>query len=339
MTILGYDPKVYHTGRSPLEAVSIGVNMNDTDLVFRCNLVTLSSEPEYGEKTMVDYSAGEITTEEARELMKAIQNAFNSDEMAFYAGVSYRHCLLLHEHADSYKCTPPHDITGKKIKEYLPDDSRILDLMIKSYEILSKHPVNLARREKGLNEANSIWLWGEGTKPGLDSFNARFGLKKSTMITAVDLLKGIGICAGMEIAHVPGATGNIDTNYIGKGNAAIEAYRSGSELVYLHVEAPDECGHRGELENKICSISTIDNAILKPVSQYLMQNPPFKILVMPDHYTPIKARTHTPEPVPYMIYSSEKQVEGCAEFSEKAAASTGIIYRPGTELMRHFIKD
>ena len=339
MTILGYDPKIYHTGRSPLEAVSIGVEMGDNDLAFRCNLVTLSGEENYADKTMVDYSAGEITTDEARELIKTLQAEFNNDRMEFYAGISYRHCLLLHEHADAYKCTPPHDISGRKITDYLPDNAEILDLMKRSQAILKDHPVNVARRARGLNEANSIWLWGEGTKPHLDSFNTKYGLKKSTMITAVDLLKGIGTCAGMDVVEVEGATGNIDTNFIGKATAAIDAFRNGSELVYLHVEAPDECGHRGETDNKVCSISTIDNAILKPVAAYLNMNPPYKIMVLPDHYTPITARTHTPEPVPYMIFDSNKPVEGCEEFSEKNAASTGIMYRPGTKLMEHFIKD
>lgn len=338
MAVMGYDPRVYHTGRSPLEAMSIGVPMGENDITFRCNLVTLSEEEEYEARTMIDYSAGEISTAEARELILALQEALGTPDYCFYPGISYRHCLLMHTHADSYTTTPPHDISLKPIKEYLPDNEVILDLMKRSAEILRDHPVNIARRNAGKRPANSAWFWGDGTKPRLDSFASKFGVS-AAMITAVDLLRGIGICADMQVLDVEGVTGNVDTNFVGKGEAAIEAFKNGTELVYVHVEAPDECGHRGEIENKIFSIEQIDRHILGPVLDYLENcGEPYRIMILPDHFTPIEIRTHSSEPVPYLIFDSNSAQTGkqvC--FCENTAREAGNFEPVGYHIMDRLI--
>ena len=257
LAAMGYDPECCYTGRSPLEAVSIGIDMAESDVAFRCNLVTLSGEGDYQDKVMADYSAGEITTAEASELIQAIAQAFSTEEIAFYPGISYRHCMIWHGGPVGLDLTPPHDISDKTITEYLPGNRAILDLMRRSFEVLDKHPVNEARRAKGLNPANSIWLWGEGTRPGVSSFEKMYGVKGS-VISAVDLIKGIGICAGMKVIEVEGATGNLDTNFKGKGQAALKTLLEGQDLVYIHVEAPDECGHHGDTEGKVHAIERID---------------------------------------------------------------------------------
>lgn len=335
LSILSYDPLVYSTGRSPLEAVSMGLTMDEDQTAFRCNVVTLSEEEgiPYAQRTILDHSADEISTEEAAELIRSVQDALGDEEKQFYPGISYRHCLLW-RNPPTWKESfcPPHDILGREIRAYLPEEP-YRGLLEKSYGILQEHPINRARREKGLRPANSIWLWGPGTKPALPSFEEKWGVK-GAVISAVDLIKGIGICAGMASVDVAGATGNIHTNFRGKAEAAIALLQQGMDLVYLHVEAPDECGHRAELANKVLSIERIDGQILSPVVSYLEQTgEPFRILILPDHPTPVALRTHTSEPVPFMIYCSDRQFDGADCFSEAAAEQKNNCYPRGYELM------
>ena len=325
LSVLGYDPAVYYSGRSPLEAASIGIDLKDTDVTLRCNLVTLSDEEKYEDKTMLDYCADDISTQEAKELIDFIQDKLGSDEFKFYSGVSYRHCLVWSNgEPKPGVLTPPHDISGRKITEYVPHGEytqKLFELMKKSHELLKEHPVNKKREANGHRPANSIWLWGEGQKPILDSFENKFGLK-GAVVSAVDLLKGIGICAGMETPYVEGATGYIDTNLNGKLNAALDSLRSGCDFVYIHIEAPDECGHRGETENKIKAIELIDREILKPLVEELKKMDDFAVMVLPDHPTPLSIRTHCGDPVPYMIYRSNNEVNsGIKVFDEKKAGN------------------
>lgn len=340
LSVLGYDPTVYYSGRSPLEAGSIGIDMKPTDVSFRCNLVTLSDEERYDEKTMVDYCSGDISSEEAAELIAFIQEKMGSDEFSFYSGVSYRHCLIWDKGTlDVGTLTPPHDITGRKITEYLSvneNGRKLLDMMIRSYDLLKDHPVNKKRAEKGLRPANSIWLWGEGVRKDLTPFKEKYGLK-GAMISAVDLLKGIGKFTGMEVINVQGATGYIDTNFSGKAQAAIDTLKKGSDLVYIHVEAPDECGHRFEIQNKVKSIELIDELILGPLLK-AFEGEEIKILICPDHPTPLALKTHTNAPVPYLIYDSRKNAEGVERFCEEEAEKTGRFIDVGHSLMEHFIE-
>lgn len=341
LAILSYDPKVYSKGRSPLEAVSMGIQMSPAETAYRCNVVTLSEEGEYEDKIMLDHSADEITTQEADELIKALQAALGNSERTFYTGVSYRHCLIWKNGNDHYPFMRPHDIIGQRIGEHLPKGEEgevFLKLMKESFAILDQHPVNQARRARGLRPANSAWLWSPGKKPALPSFREKWGLDAS-VISAVDLIKGIGLCAGMESIDVPGATGNVHTNYKGKAEAAIDAFRRGKDLVYVHVEAPDECGHRAEIDNKVLSIEKIDSEILLPVLNYLKQSgEDFHIMGLPDHPTPIEIRTHSMEPVPFFIYRSERQEEGIVSLNEDTALSTGVYLPDGTQLMSLFLK-
>lgn len=339
LSAMGYDPLKCYTGRSPLEAVSIGIQMDDTDVAFRCNLVTLSDEAEYAEKTMVDYSSGEITTAEAAELIRAVDEAFRTDEILFYPGISYRHCMIWHQGPVGLNLTPPHDISDRKITEYLPQNPVILDLMKRSYEILKDHPINQDRIARGLNPANSIWLWGEGTRPGVTGFEAAYGVKAS-VISAVDLIKGIGLCAGMKVIEVEGATGNIDTNFKGKGEAALKTLLDGQDLVYIHVEAPDECGHHGDLEGKIQAIERIDQDIVGPLLNGLeAAGEDYSILVMPDHPTPISIKTHISDPIPYLLYCSTDVTDsGIDTYTEKTGKSTGVYVEPGYLLMQQLLK-
>lgn len=341
LSVLGYEPAIYYSGRSPLEAVSIGIDLKPTDVTLRCNLVTLSDEPVYEDKTMVDYCAGDISTEEAKELIEFVQEKLGDEEFSFYPGVAYRHCLVWSNgEPEPGELTPPHDISNRVITDYIPKGEyteKLYDLMKKSYDILKDHPVNKARIERGLRPANSIWLWGEGTKPKLDTFMKKFG-RKGSMISAVDLLKGIAICAGMNSVDVNGATGYIDTNFEGKCQAAIEEFKNGQDLVYIHVEAPDECGHRGEADNKIRAIELIDQKILKPVTDFLRTYDDFAVLVCPDHPTPLSIRTHTSNPVPYLIYSSkDEQDSGVENFCEKNAEKTGNYIAKGFTMMDYFL--
>lgn len=338
LAAMGYNPQECYTGRSPLEAVSIGIQMNDTDVAFRCNLVTLSDEPEYADKTMMDYSSGEITTAEASQLIAAVNDAFRTDEILFYPGISYRHCMIWHEGPVGLDLTPPHDISDRKITEYLPGNPLILDLMRRSYEVLKDHPVNKDRIARGLNPANSIWLWGEGTRPGVSRFEATYGVKGS-VISAVDLIKGIGLCAGMKVIEVEGATGNIDTNFRGKGEAALKTLLDGRDLVYIHVEAPDECGHHGDLEGKIRSIELIDEEIVGPLLAGLEKaGEEYSILVMPDHPTPVSIKTHISDPIPFLLYRSDKKEESGADaYNEVTAAATGSFVPEGFRLMKELL--
>ena len=340
LSAMGYDPLKCYTGRSPLEAVSIGIQMDDTDVAFRCNLVTLSDDAEYAEKTMVDYSSGEITTAEAAELIRAVDEAFRTDEILFYPGISYRHCMIWHQGPVGLNLTPPHDISDRKITEYLPQNPVILDLMKRSYEILKDHPINQDRIARGLNPANSIWLWGEGTRPGVTGFEAAYGVKAS-VISAVDLIKGIGLCAGMKVIEVEGATGNIDTNFKGKGEAALKTLLDGQDLVYIHVAAPDECGHHGDLEGKIQAIERIDQDIVGPLLKGLEEaGEDYSILVMPDHPTPISIKTHIPDPIPYLLYCSTDVTDsGIDTYTEKTGKSIGVYVEPGYLLMQQLLKN
>ncbi len=340
LAVLGYDAKKYYSGRSPLEAASIGIDLKDTDVTFRCNLVTLSDEAEYSDKTMVDYCADDISSAEAKVLIEYVQEKLGNEEFSYYAGVSYRHCLVWDNGVvDGHNLTPPHDITDRPIKEYIPQGEnvgKLYDMMVKSYDLLKDHPVNLERIKRGKRPANSIWLWGEGTKPALDSFEEKFG-KKGSMISAVDLLKGIAICAKMNSVDVDGATGYIDTNFEGKCKAAIEEFKNGQDLVYIHVEAPDECGHRGEAENKVKSLELIDEKILTPVVEFLRSYDDFAVLVCPDHPTPLCIKTHSSDPVPYLIYNSKEEVSGADVFTEKTAKASGNYIAEGFTMMEYFL--
>lgn len=336
LSVLGYDPAVCYTGRSPLEAASIGVDLKTTDVALRCNLVTLSDEENYCDKTMVDYCADDISTAEAAEIIKTVDEAFGNEIYKFYSGVSYRHCLVVANGTTELgTMTPPHDISGRVIKEYLSDNENAKDLialMEKSYALLKDHPVNLKRIKEGKRPANSIWLWGEGRKPQLQDFYEKNGVT-GAIVSAVDLLKGIGICANMKTPEVEGATGYLDTNFEGKAQAAIDAFKEGTDLVYIHVEAPDECGHRGECKNKVKAIELIDEKVLKVVKEYLDATDDYRILIMPDHPTPLNIKTHSSDPVPFLIYDSKNAQQGVDTFTEETAQSTGIFIEHGPSVM------
>lgn len=341
LSVMGYDPCLYYTGRSPLEAVSMGIDLSDTDVALRCNLVTLSDEEDYSEKTMVDYCAGDISSEEAAEIIKTVEEKLGNDIFAFYSGVSYRHCLVWHGgKTEIGKLTPPHDISGRKIGGYLnknPDAAGLLELMEKSCEILKDHPVNLKRISEGKRPANAIWLWGQGSRPSLPLFEKLYGVKGS-VISAVDLLKGIGICAGMNTPDVEGATGYIDTNFEGKAQKAVEELENGSDFVYIHIEAPDECGHRNEPENKVKAIELIDSRVLPIVLEALEKYDDYKVMILPDHPTPIVTGTHASDPVPFMIYHKKDEKDsGVDSINEETASKTGIFIEEGPSLMGRFL--
>ncbi len=341
MAILSFDPKIYSRGRSPLEALSMGLDMQPDETAYRCNIVTLSDDEPYEQKVMLDHSADEITTAEADELIKALEAHFGTEYRHFHTGVSYRHCILWKNGNDAYEFSRPHDIIGRTIADYLPREedggAEFRRLMKESYDILNHHPINEARRARGLKPANSAWLWSPGKKPRLPNFSEKWGIS-GTVISAVDLIKGIGLCAGMRSVDVEGATGNIHTNYDGKASAAIEAFRNGADFVYLHVEGPDECGHRAETDNKVLSIELIDKKILCPVYEYLKSTgEDFKIMVLPDHPTPIRIRTHSLDPVPFFIYDSTAETTGVRTFSEASAATTGRYIPDGYTLLDRMI--
>lgn len=341
MSVMGFDPSIYYTGRSPLEAASIGVDLKDTDVTLRCNLVTLSDEENYEDKTMVDYCAGDISTEEAAEIIKSVDGHFGSEIFKFYSGVSYRHCLVWDcGTTDLGSMTPPHDISGRVVGEYLSKSENakpLIKMMKESYEFLKDHPVNKKRASEGKRPANSIWLWGEGKRPALSPFEQLYGIK-GAVISAVDLLKGIGKCAKMETPEVEGATGYIDTNFEGKARAAVEALKNGCDFAYIHLEAPDECGHRREPENKVKSIEMIDSRVLPIVLDGLEEYDDYKIMILPDHPTPIVTATHAPDPVPFMIYQKSKPHKGVETVNEETAKATGLFLNSGVELMKKFLE-
>lgn len=336
LSVLGYDPAECYTGRSPLEAASIGIELTDTDVTLRCNLVTLSDEENYEDKTMIDYSAGDISSKEAAELIDAVEKALGNDIYSFYSGVSYRHCLVVKNGTtDLGNMTPPHDISGRVIGEYLSTHSNavdLIDLMKKSVAVLKDHPVNLKRIAEGKRPANSIWLWGEGTKPQMVSFYDKFNVTAG-VVSAVDLIKGIGKLAKCKVAEVSGATGYIDTNFEGKAKAACELFKT-CDLVYVHVEAPDECGHRGEAANKVKAIELIDEKILAPVLAELEKCGEYRVLIAPDHPTPLITKTHARDPVPFLIYDNKKNLGGVEVFTEETASSTGVYYDHGPDIMK-----
>lgn len=338
LSVLGYDPKVYYSGRSPLEALSIGVPMKSTDVSFRCNLVTVSEEQkEYQEKVIIDHSSDEISTEDAKILLEDLNKGLKREGYHFYAGTSYRH-LLIWENGQLVELTPPHDILGKTIGGYLPKDEVLLEMMEKSYAILSQHPINKTRKANGLNPANSAWFWGAGTRPALDSFEEKTGLK-GAMISAVDLLKGIAVGAGLTNILVPGANGGLDTNYEGKADAAVKALlRENYDFVYVHIEAPDEMGHQGSIQKKIKAIENIDGQIIGRIRERLDKSAEeYRMLVLPDHPTPIARRTHTMDPVPYLLFDSKKAVEGQSAYQENTANKTGTVWEDGYRLMEHLL--
>ncbi len=339
LAVMGYNPKQYYTGRSPLEALSIGVEMQEGDIAIRCNIVTVSDDNlPYEEKTIIDHSSSEISTEDAAVLLDAVKAELADDVYQYYLGTSYRHCTIW-KNGKVVDLTPPHDILGRVIGQYLPEDKKLKEMMKKSYEILNQHPINVARAEKGLNKANSIWFWGAGTKPALDSFEGKFG-KKGAMISAVDLLKGIAVGAGMTNIEVEGADGTLHTNYEGKADAAVKAVtEDGFDFVYIHVEAPDEMGHQGSVERKIKAIEYLDQRVIARVVEKMnAAGVDYRLLVMPDHPTPIAIRTHSSNPVPYMLYDSANSKNEIWNYNEKEAKASGNLTEQGYLLINKLLK-
>lgn len=338
LSVCGYDPKRYYTGRSPLEALSIGVDMADTDVSLRCNLVTLSEqETEYEERTILDHSSGEISTQDASVLIASVKEGLRKEGYDFYVGTSYRH-LLIWKNGQVTELVPPHDILTRKIGEYLPKDSVLREMMKASYEILKDHPINIERKKQGLNPANSIWFWGAGTRPALDNFTDKTG-KRGAMISAVDLLKGIAVGTGMDNITVEGANGGLHTNYQGKADSAVSALlEDGYDFVYVHVEAPDEMGHQGLADEKIQAIENIDRYIVQTIVDAMKAaGEEYRILILPDHPTPVRVRTHTSDPVPYLLYDSRNRKDGADTYDECTARETGIVWEDGYQLMEHLL--
>ena len=338
LSVLGYNPLENYSGRSPLEALSVGVAMEPEDIIFRANIVTLSESEPYGEKTIIDHSSGEISTADADILMDAIREAFSSDTIQFHTGTSYRH-ICVWKGGQMVDLIPPHDHLGEACGAYLPTEPILKDMMEKSFDILNNHPLNLERQMRGENKANSLWFWGAGTKPSIGSFEEKTGLK-GAMISAVDLLKGIAVGAGMQVIEVEGANGSLHTNYEGKANAAVKALlEDGNDFVYIHVEGPDEMGHQGNVMHKVQSIEWLDSRLLKLVKEQMdASGEAYRMLILPDHPTPIRVRTHTSEPVPYLIWDSTRQTKKTARYSEKEAAATGEMLTEGWRLLDRFLK-
>ena len=339
LSVMGYDPKIYYTGRSPLEALSIGVDMAADDVSFRCNLVTLTEDGgAYEDQKIIDHSSSEIGTEDSTVLLEALKEGLKREGYEFYAGTSYRH-LLIWKHGKVLELTAPHDILTKTVGEYLPKDSVLLDMMKKSYEILKDHPINVERKKQGLNPANSAWFWGAGTRPALASFEEKTG-KKGVMISAVDLLKGIAVGADMDRIIVEGANGGLHTNYEGKADAAIHALlEDGYDFAYVHVEAPDEMGHMGSMTDKITAIENVDGRVVARITEAMDRSgEDYRLMILPDHPTPICVRTHTSEPVPYMIYDSRKAIDGIHTYNEKEAAKSTCIWKDGYRLIDHLLE-
>ncbi len=337
LTVMGYNTKDCYTGRSPLEAASIGVTLSETETSFRANLVSLGGEGDYADLSMLDYSAGEISTEEARALIGTLQEKLIRKDISLYPGISYRHLLVWNNADDIGSLTPPHDISDRPVKTYLPTSAMLRGIMEESREILRDHPVNAARRAKGLRTADSLWIWGEGKKPALPDFYAMYG-KRGAVISAVDLIRGIGYLAGMQVIDVPGVTGNIDTNFEGKAEAAVKTLlEDGNDFVYVHMEAPDECGHRGETENKVKSIEMIDSLVVQYIRDAMEKaGEAYRLLLLPDHPTPLCTKTHARDPVPCLLFDSRAPKNGKAEFTEKSAVD-GRCIDPGHSLMGAFL--
>lgn len=338
LSVLGYDPKKYYSGRSPLEALSIGVDMKATDVAMRCNIVTLSEEEEYyEERRIIDHSADEISTEEAAELLLAVRRELETETYKFYVGTSYRH-LLIWDQGQVQELVQPHDVLGQTIGQYLPKDEQLREMMKKSYDILVNHPINQERKQKGLRPANSCWFWGAGTRPALSSFEEKNHLR-GAMVSAVDLLKGIAVGASMKVIQVEGANGGLNTNYEGKAGAAVDVLtKEGYDFVYVHVEAPDEMGHQGSVEKKVQAIEYLDSRVIAPVKKGLEEaGEDFRMLVLPDHPTPIAIRTHTGEDVPYLLYDSRRQERHDWKYNEREAALSGHYIPKGHELINYLV--
>ncbi len=338
LSVIGYDPKKYYTGRSPLEALSIGVDMKATDVALRTNMVTISEDDvPYEEKTIIDHSSGEISTEDAAILLEAVKTGLKKEGYEFYLGTSYRH-LLIWDKGEVVDLTAPHDVLGQTIGQYLPEDKVLRDMMVKSYDILNNHPINVKRAEAGLNKANSLWFWGAGTRPALSSFEEKTG-KKGVMISAVDLLKGIAVGASMVNIEVEGANGGLHTNYEGKAQAAVDALtKDGYDFAYVHVEAPDEMGHQGSVERKVQAIENLDQRVIKKVVEGMeASGEDFRLLVLPDHPTPIRVRTHTSSPVPYMLYDSTDVKNNTWHYNEKEAKESGNYVAEGHTMIDYFL--
>lgn len=338
LSVLGYAPRKYYSGRSPLEALSIGVDMKPTDVSLRCNIVTVSEEEEnYEDKTIIDHSSDEISTEDAAVLIEAVRKELETDIYKFYVGTSYRH-LLIWDKGEVVELTPPHDVLGQKIGQYLPKDAALREMMKKSYDILVNHPINVERKKKGLKPANSCWFWGAGTRPALSSFEEKMHLR-GAMISAVDLLKGIAVGASMKNITVEGANGGLHTNYEGKAQAAVDALtKEDYDFVYVHVEAPDEMGHQGSVEKKVQAIESLDQKVIAPIKAGLeAAGVDFKMLVMPDHPTPICLRTHTSDDVPYLIYDSTNKQNHDWKYNEKEAAESNFHIAEGHKMIEYFV--
>jgi 2,3-bisphosphoglycerate-independent phosphoglycerate mutase len=341
LSVMGYDPARYYSGRAPIEAASIGVKLGERDIAFRCNLVTLSGEAE--SVCMEDYSAGHISTDDAQVLINALKQELDSHNITFYRGVSYRHLVVWKNGTDKMQTTPPHDITGKNISSYLPQGDgarKLLELMEKAKEIIPALPISQEKTQQGKKFANAIWLWGQGRSLAIPTFREKYGLT-GAVISAVDLVKGLGICAGLSSIEVPGATGYLDTNYEGKAQAALDALQS-DDFVFLHVEAPDEAGHKGSIDEKIQAIEDFDRRVVKLVVEGLQKNfTDYRVLVLPDHPTPIAIKTHASDPVPFVLFSSRdsnKSAKQGVGFNEKDAAASGLFVEKGWELMDKFIR-
>lgn len=337
LSVLGYDPAANYSGRSPLEALSVGVQMEDDDVIFRSNIVTLTESEPYAQKTILDHSSGEISTADADILMDDIRAEFSSDTFRFYTGTSYRH-ILVWKHGRVSALEPPHDHLGKVIGDYLPQEKVLRDMMERSFDILNNHPLNLARAAAGKHKANSLWFWGAGTKPKVQNFKEKTGLT-GAMISAVDLLKGIAVGAGMKVYNVPGATGSIDTNWEGKAQAAIDALlKDGCDYAYIHVEAPDEMGHQGRVEDKVKSIEYLDSRLIARVKQAMeAAGEDYRMLILPDHPTPLRIRTHTSNPVPYLLYDSTHEQKKRERFTEESARNADNFEPNGYKLLERFL--
>lgn len=339
LSVLGYDPKQYYSGRSPLEALSIGVPMKDTDIAIRCNIVTISDEEDiFEEKTIIDHSSDEISTEDCAVLLRAVQEKLQDETYQFYVGTSYRHCLIW-DKGQVVELVPPHDVLGQKIGQYLPKDPHLRRMMEVSYQILKDHPLNLERKKQGLHPANCCWFWGAGTKPMLSGFEEKTG-KKGLMISAVDLLKGIAVGAGMGVAQVEGANGGLHTNYEGKAQAAVDGLlKQGYDFAYIHVEAPDEMGHQGSVEKKVQAVEYLDDRVIRPVVEAMdASGEDYRLLILPDHPTPIRVRTHTADNVPYLLYDSRKDLQSERRYNEREAAGGPFIER-GHEIMAYLFSE